>query len=127
LPDLLSRAWYLAGTWVLTGQTHLDREEPPAHLMNGRGIGALEVAARYEQMRFSSAGSAGALPSRSTRAANVFAQSDRVWTFGVNWYVNRWIKTQVNGIREQIEDTQRSPVPGKPRLWTWVLRIQYIL
>ncbi len=90
------------------------------------GAGAFELAMRYEQIRFGSAGQFGP-PSRSTRAANVLAQSDRVLTVGANWYMNRWMKAQANIIREKLEDVQRSPAPNRSRLWTWVVRVQYVL
>jgi phosphate-selective porin len=125
LPDLLSRGWYFSGTWVVTGQRYSQRDEPSRYLPVS-GFGAVELAGRYEQLRFTSAGFTG-LPSRSTRAANVLAQSDRVVTLGVNWYMNRWTKSQANLIRETIEDVQRSPAPGRTRLWTWVVRLQYVL
>ena len=63
--------------------------------MTGRGFGAVQIAARYEQLRFGSAEHPG-LPSRSTRAANIFSASERVATFGVNWYLNQNYKWSVN-------------------------------
>jgi phosphate-selective porin OprO and OprP len=125
LPALLARGWYVSGTYVVTGQPYSDRSEPKEYFPL-QGIGAIEVAARYEQIRFASRGGVGA-PSRSTRASNVLPQSDRVWTWGVNWYLNRWTKVQANAIREKLEDVQRSPAPGRVRLWTVVVRVQYTL
>lgn len=127
IPDLISRGWYTSGTWVVTGQPHSTRDEPKAHVLSGHGLGAVEVATRYEQLRFGSDGTAGAPPARNVRATNIWPQSDRVWTFGVNWYMNRWMKTQVNAIHERLEDPARSPVPGRTGLWTWVVRMQYVL
>jgi hypothetical protein len=46
---------------------------------------------------------------------------------GINWYMNRWTKAQANLIRENLEDVQRSPAAGKTHLWTWVVRVQYVL
>lgn len=125
LTDLLSRGWYVSGTWLITGQKHSQRDEP-ADYFPVRGLGAVELAARFEKMRFGSAGHDGP-PSRSTRAANVLPQSQEILTLGINWYMNRWTKTQANVYREQLEDVQRSPVPGRSRLWTWVVRVQYRL
>jgi phosphate-selective porin OprO and OprP len=125
LSDLLSRGWYVSGTWLMTGHKYTRRDEP-ANYLPLHGIGAVELATRYEQIRFGSAGHVGP-PSRSTRSPNVLAQSDRVLTLGLNWYMNRWTKTQANLIRETLEDVQRSPVPNQSRLWTWVVRVQYTL
>ena len=52
---------------------------------------------------------------------------DRVWTSGVNWYVNRWIKIQANAIREAIEDEARTPLVGTRTFWSGVLRMQLVL
>ena len=125
LPALLARGWYVSATYIVTGQAHADRREP-TNYFPVRGIGAIELATRYEQIRFASRGGVGP-PSRSTRASNVLPQSDRIWTWGVNWYMNRWTKVQANVIREKIEDVQRSPAPGRDRLWTVVIRVQYTL
>jgi phosphate-selective porin len=125
LPDYLIRSWYVSGTWLVTGQEYRRRTEP-AEYLPVKGLGAVELASRFEQIRFGSAGNIG-LSSRSTRAANILPQSDRVLTMGINWYMNRWTKAQANLIRENLEDVQRSPAPGKTRLWTWVVRVQYVL
>jgi len=123
LPDLLSRGWYLSGTWLVTGGKYAQRDEPAKEFLSGRGLGGVELAVRAEQIRFGSTEHPGN-PSRSIRAANVLQTSDRAWTFGVNWYVNRWTKIQVNGVREKIEDVQRSMIFGRERFWTRLVRIQ---
>jgi phosphate-selective porin len=53
--------------------------------------------------------------------------SDAAWTSGVNWYVNRWIKIQLNVIREWIDDVNRSPVADRQLFWTRVVRLQFVL
>jgi hypothetical protein len=45
----------------------------------------------------------------------------------VNWYVNPWIKIQLNAIRELLEDPDRSPVAGRDVFWTRVVRLQFVL
>jgi phosphate-selective porin len=128
LSDYLSRAWYVSGTWCITGERKADGLEPKRELISGRGIGALELAARFEVIRFGSAQNAGR-PARNTRADNVTRQSDRAWTFGVNWYLNRWSKIQLNGVREKFEDvlSPRNPISGRNRYWMRVVRIQLVL
>ena len=64
----------------------------------------------------------GALPSSSSRADVVPGASDRAVTTGVNWYPNRWLKVQLNGIRETITDA-RSRGPSST-FWSRVLRVQ---
>ena len=126
LPDLISRGWYLSGTWAVTGERKASGIEPRRDFLRGGGIGAVELAVRYEQIRFGSSEHPGS-PLRNQRAANILPASDRVWTFGVNWYLNRWLKVQFNGVREKIEDTVRGPIPGEDLLWTRVLRLQVVM
>jgi phosphate-selective porin len=124
LPDLLGRGWYLTTAWVVTGENSADGVTPRRNFVTGRGFGAVQIAARYEQLRFGSAEHPG-LPSRSTRAANIFSASERVATFGVNWYLNRFVRIQFNWVRELIEDTQRAPIRGLDTYWSRYLRIQF--
>jgi len=67
------------------------------------------------------------LGSRSPRSDVILRNRDQVVTFGVNWYVNRWVKVQGNVIRETIEDPLRGPLPSKPSFWSQVLRFQVVL
>jgi len=126
LPDLIERGWYASGAWVVTGQKKALGLDNGKHVPILRGWGALELAVRGEQIRFASDTHAGR-PSRSTRAFNVLPQSDRVATFGVNWYMNQWAKFQVNFIREQIEDAFRAPIQGQGLYWTYKFRLQVSL
>ncbi len=128
LPNLLSRGWYLSGTWCLTGESKGSGIEPKREFITGGGIGAVEIAGRFEALRFGSAAHEGR-PSRGTRAANILGNSDRIWTFGVNWFVNRWSKIQYNAVRDKIEDTQafRAPIRGRSTYWMHAVRLQFVL
>jgi phosphate-selective porin len=52
--------------------------------------------------------------------------SDKVWTFGVNWFPNRWVRVVINGLREEFEDPQRTPLPGTTIFWSGVGRFQIV-
>ena len=125
LPALIARGWYVSGTWVLTGEEKGDGVEPRRPLFD-RGFGALELAARYEYIRLGSSEHPGT-PSRSTRAANILGNSDRIWTGGVNWYPNRFTKVQINAVHDKIEDVQRSPLPDRANFWMGILRLQFVM
>jgi phosphate-selective porin len=126
LPDVLARAWYLSGTYALVRREQGRRRlYPQALRLDGR-TGTVELAARYEMMRMGSAEHPGR-PSRSSRAGNLLGNSDRVWTLGVNWYLNRYAKIQGNAIHEQAEDTQRAPIAGRRTYWMWAARLQFAL
>lgn len=119
LPEIEGRGWYIAGTWVVTGENRDGGVNPKRPLLQG-GFGAVEVAARYEKLRFASAGAPAEPPSRSPRAANIAGNADRAWTLGVNWYVNRWVKVRFNAINEQLDDPALGPAAGASSLWTMV-------
>ncbi len=128
LPDLTGRGWYLAGTWALTGEKKEGGIKPKRPLFQG-GFGAIELAARYESLGFGSDGPAGDPESKSPRAANVRRNTERAVTFGVNWYMNKWLKLQINGINESIDDPLRGPTPDSPKT-SWmsvVTQLQFVL
>jgi phosphate-selective porin len=126
LPDLLSRGWYLSGAWVVLGKKRPDQGEPSNNFPLHGNLGAVEIGTRIEQIRFSSTEHPGR-PSRSLRAANVLPNSDRAVTFGVNWYMNRFMKVQFNFVREKIEDVQRTPLEGLSLYWTRMVRMQFVM
>lgn len=119
LPEIEGRGWYVAGTWVVTGENRGGGVNPKRPLLQG-GFGAIEVTGRYEQLRFASAGSPTEPPSRSPRAATVAPNGDRAWTLGVNWYVNRWVKIRFNLINETLDDPELGPAPDASSLRTIV-------
>ncbi|HZR26416.1 MAG TPA: porin [Vicinamibacterales bacterium] len=125
LPDARYRAWYLTGTFTLTGENKQRPLRPQNDLFDG-GIGAIEVAARIERIWADSvAGTDDAFA--NPRAENILPSGDRAITLGVNWTLNRFIKLQFNAIREHLEDVDRSPVAGMQNFWSRVARLQIVL
>jgi phosphate-selective porin len=109
-----ARGWYLSSTWALTGEKKTGRLEPRRAV--GKGFGAVELAARFEQLRFGDAGS------------NPSTNADRVMTTGVNWYLNYYVRVQTNLVIESIEDPQRSPAPSTAgRFIGAIFRVQFTL
>jgi phosphate-selective porin OprO/OprP len=126
LPDVIAQGWYLAGTWAVTGERKAGGIEPRHPIFQG-GSGALELVARFDELRFSSDGTGGEPPFRNPRAANILPNRDRVVTVGGNWYLNRYGRILFNAVRETIQDPLRSPLPEKTRFWTGVLRLQFLM
>ena len=121
LPNAYARGWYASGTWLLTGEQKRDSVEPARPFLRG-GIGAIEVAARLERLAAWSAGVNDGSFS-SPRAAWVIPRADEVWTGGVNWYWNYYVKLQANAIRERrIEDGR--VIAGQRELWSGTFRVQ---
>jgi phosphate-selective porin OprO/OprP len=126
LPDVIAQGWYLAGTWALTGERKAGGIEPRHPLFQG-GAGAVEVVARFDELRFSSDGTGGEPPFTNPRAANILPNRDRVITLGGNWYLNRYGRVLFNAVRETIQDPLRSPLSDRTRFWTGVLRLQFVM
>ena len=90
------------------------------------GAGGIELAARVERLGFGS--SLEGEPDLPTpRAPNLREAGLRAVTFGVNWYVNQWVKIQLNAVRELFEDPDRSPIAGRTVFWTRVARLQFVM
>ena len=125
LPDGIATGWYVSGSWTITGEPKAGGIVPrrPFPLS---GVGAIELAARLEQLRFSSADLSDE-PLRNPRAFTVYPNRNRVWTFGVSWYPQKLFKVQINGIREELEDIERRPFRIENVYWSGVARIQFVL
>jgi phosphate-selective porin len=124
LPDARARSWYLSGTWVVTGEQKTRPVKAANDFLQG-GFGAVELAARFDRLWFDSVD--GGVGFRGPRAETIEPSGDRVLTLGVNWTLNRFIKLQVNAIRERVEDPGRSPVANGAAFWSRVLRLQLVL
>jgi phosphate-selective porin OprO/OprP len=122
LSPLLGSGWYVSGTWAITGERKARGLDEPRRPMFQGGIGAIELAARTEALDFRSTGDGE--PSDSPRADMIPPIADRVFTFGVNWYVNRYVKIQANVVRESFSDPERSPRPGDAVIVSTLLRLQ---
>ena len=125
LPPARYRAWYISGSWLLTGERK-QRPVEPTHAFLAGGIGAVELAVRVERLWCDSvrgADTAFANP----RAETILPSGDRALTLGVNWTLNRFIKLQVNAVRERVEDPARSPVANGMGFWSRVARLQFAL
>lgn len=126
LPPVIAQGWYLSGTWALTGESKFDSGIEPRRPLFRGGIGAVELAARYERLGF---GSVAATEPEEThpRAANLLETNNRGWTFGLNWYLNRWTKIQMNLIRESLVAGTGRAAAGQPAAWSRVLRLQFAM
>ena len=105
LSPLVARGWYISGTYRR---------------------GPIEAASRFETLSFGDT-SGNSDASTSRRAEVVLGNFNRAITFGVNWYVNRWVRIQANLIREQLLDPTLGPLPERPTFWSRVLRLQVAL
>jgi phosphate-selective porin OprO/OprP len=125
LPDARYRSWYVAATWLLTGDRKRRPVRPKSDLFDG-GIGAVELVGRVERLWFDSVDGTDE-PFANSRAENILPVGDRAATMGVNWTLNRFVKLQFNVIRERIDDADRNPVANGAAFWSRVVRLQFVL
>jgi phosphate-selective porin len=124
LPGITASGWYVAGTWVLTGERK-DGRVDPEHSLFGDGRGALELIARVERLSFGAAASPAGNGSPLT--VPPAANADRVATVGLAWYLNRYLKITGSAVFESIRDPERSPVAHDGRVPTAVVQLQAAL
>ena len=90
------------------------------------GLGAFEAAMRYERLTFGSQGT-GDVPSFSARADVLEPASDYATTIGGSWYLNQWIKIQLNAVREAVTSPRRSDPSSNRTRWYYVTRFQFTM
>jgi len=124
LAPFVASGWYVSGTWAVTGEQKAEGLDSPRRPLFQGGFGAVELAVRVERIRFGSV-SGDPLASDSPRADVILGNAERAWTFGVNWYVNRWIKIQTNLVRNAIQFPEQGPLPSQPVYWSRLIRFQF--
>ena len=126
LPSIGAMAWYIAGSWVLTGERKRARVEPRRGVTDG-GFGAVEVAARLERLSIE----AVAYPGGVTHGPNprdLLANGEWVTTAGVSWFPHARVKVQGNLVIESVDDPARSPAPlGNGRFTSGIVNFQFVL
>jgi phosphate-selective porin len=121
-----AQAYYVQTTWLVTGETK-DRPLDPSNPLPMKGVGAFEIALRMERMWFDSK-QTGEPAFSNSRAEVILPNGNKVFTAGLNWYMNRWVKLQFNAIHQEIEDAGRTPMSdGTTKWWGTVFRAQIAL
>jgi phosphate-selective porin len=82
------------------------------------------VTGRVEALRFGSNADWDE-PFRNPRAANVLGNDFLAVTAGVNWYPVRYVKLQLNLVRERLDDPERRPDPARPWVTSRIFRAQF--
>ena len=122
LTQLQGAGAYLSGTWAITGESKAHGVDKPRRPLLQGGVGAVELAARIERLRFGSRLD-DPLAASNPRALAPLGGSDRLVTTGVNWYVNRWIKAQFNAIHEKARSLSIAPT-GRASFWGRAFAVQ---
>lgn len=124
LSDFIGTAWYVTGTWFVTGEDK-DSNIKVKHPFLRGGVGAIELAARLEKITFESASKTGTAFT-NPRADYQLPNSDTVFTVGVNWTTSKWTRVIVNAIHENIEDENRTPSSGETSFWSGLVRLNIV-
>jgi len=124
LSDFIGSAWYVSGTWFVTGEDKDDNVNPKRPFFKG-GPGAIELAVRYEQLGFESASKEG-VSFTNPRSEHLTPNTDSVFTLGVNWITSKWTRVIVNAIHEDFEDANRTPIPGTSSFWSGLVRLNIV-
>jgi phosphate-selective porin OprO and OprP len=100
LPKITGRGGYLQGTYLVTGETRPENGTPKVkHPLlgpeGGRGLGAWEVAFRYDRLVAKEPG-LSQLALFTPADVPTFEAPTDAFTSGLNWYVNYWVKYQLN-------------------------------
>jgi len=120
LPALHSGGGYVSGTWIVTGEKKNDAIKPHRPFPR-QGLGAVEVAGRFEWIGF---GTTSGDLSAGPRAAVPAAQRSHVVTLGINWYLNRYVRLDANVIHETRYDGA-AVVETEQLSWAPVIRFQF--
>jgi phosphate-selective porin len=110
LPDVRGRGWSTTLTWLVTGERKA-RTIRPRHAVFA-GPGAVELALRYEGLRFDDVSNHG-IELAGSRARNIRPAGIRTFTGGVSWWPTSFLRFQGNVLVERYDDALRAPEPGK--------------
>ncbi len=103
LDDVTGRGWYVAGTFLVTGEEKVHGKAPKVKPANPRtgDYGALEVVARYAHLDLSS---------DSPLTPNPGGNRVNALTVGFNWYLSTNVRLMFNYVQNWFEN--RSPFTG---------------
>jgi phosphate-selective porin OprO/OprP len=133
LPGIVAKAGYGQVTYLLTGETRPENGTPKVkHPFmgpetsaggSGSGWGAFELAFRYDSIEAHELG-INLLNSYTPGFVPTFINHTDQYTIGLNWYLNYWVKYQVNVSLDQLKEPSVSG--QEPQTFTVLLqRLQF--
>lgn len=113
LPGVIGKGYFLSTTYLLTGENKSSGGiTPNNNFLDGNGgKGAWELALRYENLQMHD-------------SAN--ANRGDAFTFGINWWMNKFVRYQSNFAFERLKDPYRAATFGKNNSFAYLSRIQVI-
>lgn len=136
LPEQVGNGWSVTATWLVTGDKKARTIKPARPLF--KGPGAIEVALRYESLRFDDTGENTGFEGAGARARNIRPAQDSAFWAGVSWIPRPFMRFYGNVVVERYLDALLAPEPpGTPGLGhealgrgsyvTLVARVQFML
>jgi phosphate-selective porin len=114
LPEEVGNGWSVTASWVLTGEKK-ERSLKPRKPITKGGWGLVELAARYESLRFDDTGPDSGFEGAGNRASNLRpAQNSIIWA-GVSWLPAEWLRVYANATFERYLDPLLAPEPPGAR------------
>ncbi len=110
LPEVVGDGWSVSATWLVTGEKKTRTIRPDRSLFGGPG--AIELALRYEELRFDDVENEG-FESAGSRARNVRPAGYRAFTGGLSWWPSTFLRLMGDVVVERYDDALRAPEPGK--------------
>jgi phosphate-selective porin len=98
-------------TWLLTGDKKKQTIKPRRPLFHGPG--AIEIGARYEELRFDDTGPDTGFAGVGNRSRNIRPAADTAFTGGLSWWPIQWVRLMGNVVIERFEDPLLAPEPGR--------------
>ena len=113
LPGVIGKGYLVQATYLLTGEKKTESGITPnsAFLGSPGGRGAWELAFRYENLQMDDA---------------IDGNRADAFTFGVNWWLTKFVRYQSNFILERFKDPFRTPSPGDRDSFSYLSRVQVI-
>ncbi|HEY3120874.1 MAG TPA: porin [Vicinamibacteria bacterium] len=127
LPDAVGTGWAASVVWT-TKKKKVETEEEGEVSTRSWYKGPLEVAARYESLRFDDNGPSTGFAGAGNRARNIRPVQANAFTGGVSWWVGKWARLMGNVILERYDDPLITPVPNRKGNYVTLLgRLQFQL
>ncbi len=116
LADVDGRGWYVAGTWLVTGEEKVHGKAPKVKRNfdpRTGGLGALELVARFAQLDFDSD---DPLPSPGENGVDTL-------TVGFNWYLSPNARLMFNWGQNWFDNDKMTPRTGEDTSWEILTRL----
>lgn len=106
LPEEVANGWAVSATWLVTGDEKERTIKPKKPLFEG--IGAIEIGARYEGLRYDDTENVG-FEGAGNRARNMRPAGLKVFTGGVSWWPTLWMRVMGNVVVDRYIDELLAP------------------